>query len=70
MQSKPLTPKGVTVLGILAVLIGLLGIAGGAMLLTSSDRFMVGFSAFAVLVGIPCLVTGVGFSEEPSGARY
>jgi len=39
-------------------------------LLTSSDLFMVGFSAFAVLVGIPCLVTGVGFSEEPSGARY
>ena len=45
-------PSGVTVLAVLAILIGVLGIAGGAVLLTSSDITIVALSAFASVVGL------------------
>ncbi len=60
-KPKPLRPGGVTALGVLAVLIGLLGIVGGAITLTSSDIVTLALSAFAVVVGILYLVTGIGF---------
>ena len=61
---------GVTVLAILAILIGVLGIAGGAVLLTSSDMTIVALSAFAVLVGLLYLVTGVGFLQGIGWSWY
>lgn len=67
MKPTRARPPGVTTLGILAILIGLLGLVGGATLLTSSDAFVVGLSAFAVVVGILYLVTGIGFLQ---GARW
>lgn len=54
-------PVGVTILGILAILIGLLGALGGALLLTSSDAVVVALSTFAVVVGLLYLTTGIGF---------
>ena len=67
MQPIRPRPPGITILGILAILIGLLGLVGGAVLLTSPDAFVVGLSAFAVVVGILYLVTGIGFLQ---GARW
>lgn len=61
MQPIRPRPQGITILGILAILIGLLGVVGGAVLLTSPDAIVVGLSAFAVVVGILYLVTGIGF---------
>ena len=66
MQPIRPRPPGITILGILAILIGLLGLVGGAVLLTSSDAFVVGLSAFAVVVGILYLVTGIGFLQGAS----
>ncbi len=60
MQAKPLRPTGVTVLGILVVLIGVFGILGGAVLLTSTDLALVSLSAFAVVIGILYLACGIG----------
>ena len=62
-------PSGVTILGILAILIGVLGIAGGAVLLTSTDITTLLLSVFAVLVGLLYLATGIGFFRGDSWAR-
>jgi hypothetical protein len=61
MENRPPRPTGVTILGIFAILIGLFGIFGGIVLLTSSDIVIVSLSAFAVLVGILYLAVGIGF---------
>jgi hypothetical protein len=53
-------PLGVTVLGVLAILAGVLGIVGGAILLGSSDSLLVLLSATAVILGVLYLLTGVG----------
>jgi uncharacterized membrane protein (DUF2068 family) len=50
----------VTVLGVLAILAGVLGIVGGAILLGSSDSLLVLLSATAVILGVLYLLTGVG----------
>jgi uncharacterized membrane protein (DUF2068 family) len=50
-------------LGMLAVLIGLLSVGGGAILLTSSDLRIVALNAAAVVLGILFLVSGIGFFQ-------
>jgi uncharacterized membrane protein (DUF2068 family) len=50
-------------LGMLAVLIGLLSVGGGAILLTSSDLTIVALNAAAVVFGILFLVSGIGFFQ-------
>ena len=62
-------PSGVTILAILSILIGILGIAGGAVLLASSDVTILVLSIFAVLVGILYLATGIGFFRGDGWAR-
>ena len=47
----------------LAVLIGLFSVGGGAILLTSSDPKIVALNAAAVVVGILFLVCGIGFFQ-------
>jgi hypothetical protein len=54
---------GVTVLGMLAVLIGLFSVGGGAILLTSADLTIVALNAVAVVIGILFLVCGIGFFQ-------
>lgn len=54
-------PGGITILGILAVIVGLLGLVGGAILLTSADPFTLALSALAVVIGLVYLATGYGF---------
>ena len=50
-------------LGMLAVLIGLFSVGGGAILLTSSDPKVVALNAAGVVVGILFLVCGMGFFQ-------
>jgi uncharacterized membrane protein (DUF2068 family) len=47
----------------LAVLIGLFSIGGGAILLTSSDLTLVALNVAAVAVGVLFLVCGIGFFQ-------
>src|SRR5690348_3445247 len=63
MQQKTQRPAGVTVLGMLAVLIGLFSIGGGAILLTSTDLTIVALNAAAVAVGVLFLACGIGFFQ-------
>ena len=66
MQSTPAKaprPTGVTVLGVLAILIGLLGLVGGAILILNPDVITAILSAFAVIIGILYLAIGIGFFD-------
>src|SRR5215469_9186813 len=70
MQPKPQRPGGVTILGILAIIGGVLGILGGGLLLGASPTLVAqsglssgAFTAFGVvglLFGILGLVFGIG----------
>ena len=61
MVTKMPRPTGVTVLGVLAILVGLLGIGGGAVLLLIPDLVIVTLSALAVVIGLLYLAAGIGF---------
>ncbi|HEX4921449.1 MAG TPA: hypothetical protein VFV92_11995, partial [Candidatus Bathyarchaeia archaeon] len=50
-------------LGVLAILTGLLGFVGGAVLLMSADPVVAGLSVYEILVGLAYVMTGVGFLE-------
>ena len=63
MNASRSRPNGITILGILAILVGLVGFVGGALLLMSADPLVAGLSAFAVLVGLLYLLTGFGFLQ-------
>jgi len=60
-RARQARPKGVTALGVLATLIGLLGIGGGAVLISNTDVTLAALSAFALIIGFLYLIAGVGF---------
>lgn len=61
-QAKPPRPGGVTAIGILAILIGLFGIVGGAVLLLNADKILPALDALlALVIGILYLTSGIGF---------
>lgn len=68
METQPVRPIGITVLGLLSILIGLFGFLGGAVLLMSSDSTVAGLSAVAVVVGLLYVVCGIGFFQRQKWA--
>jgi hypothetical protein len=71
MQQKPPRPTGVTILGVLAILGGLAGLGGGALLLGLSGvvastypggaGLVAALGALFLIIGILQLVYGIGF---------
>ena len=62
IRAKPLRPKGVIVLGILAMLIGLCGIVGGSILLLNANTAFATLDALlAMAIGILYIAAGIGF---------
>ena len=61
-REKPPRTRGVTALGILAVLIGLFGIGGGTGLLLNANTILASLDALlAVVIGILYVAAGIGF---------
>ena len=59
---KPSRPRVVTVIGILAVLIGLFGIGGGSGLLVNADTILASLDVLlAVVIGVLYVAAGIGF---------
>jgi ammonia channel protein AmtB len=67
-KTKPPRPLGVTALGILILIIGLFGIAGGATMLVDAKIILAGLDALlAVAIGVFYVVAGIGFFREKVG---
>jgi len=61
--AKAPRPTGVTVLGVLTILIGLFGTLGGAALVMSPDTVVAGLSALAFVIGLLYIAAGIGFLQ-------
>jgi hypothetical protein len=62
ISAKLPRPRGVTAVGILAILIGLFGIAGGTVLLLNADIIFATLDALlAVVIGVLYVAAGIGF---------
>jgi hypothetical protein len=60
--SGSLRPGGVSALGVLAILIGLFGVVGGAALLLSAEGIFAVFDALlALVIGVIYVASGIGF---------
>ncbi len=59
-EPKSPRPAGITVLGILAIIIGVLGIVGGVVLLLAANVILATLSALAVVIGILYLAAEFG----------
>jgi len=67
-KAKSPRPRGIIILTILAILIGLFGIAGGAgLLLNANTTFATLDALIAVAIGILCTAVGIGIVLEKDG---
>jgi lysylphosphatidylglycerol synthetase-like protein (DUF2156 family) len=60
MKARTRRPTGVTAIGVLALLIGAIGVLGGAVLIPGAGSVLEALSVSAVIIGLMYLAAGYG----------